>query len=274
MSPSAQALAPTLDVAAPGGARATASAVATMRFGDVTITETGDFPPPRGPACWVFLTLNAEIALSLSGNPALRALLQMPRARVSVDGQWLCWALRRKYPRQPLHKLSGSDLVYTLAAQCAGEGRRLLLLGGHAEANALAVMRLRRLLPALHVAGFAPTPYRAATSAEGAAEETAAHQAALEAIRAFRPDYVVLGLGAEKEQRLCLQLAPMLDGQVNGLLCFGGAIDMVSGRVQRAPRWMQRSGLESVYRVWEQPSRLPRWLRSLRLLPMLAAGRY
>lgn len=274
MSPSAQALAPALNVAAPGGVRATESAVATMRFGDVTITETGDFPPPRGPACWVFLTLNAEIALSLSGNPALRALLQMPRARVSVDGQWLCWALRRKYPRQPLHKLSGSDLVYTLAAQCAGEGRRLLLLGGHAEANALAVMRLRRLHPGLQVAGFAPAPYCIGSSAEPTDEEDEAHQACLEAIEAFRPDFVVLGLGAQKEQRLCLRVAPMLDGRVTGLLCFGGAIDMVSGRVRRAPIWMQVSGLESLYRLWQQPSRLARWLRILRLLPMLASGRY
>jgi exopolysaccharide biosynthesis WecB/TagA/CpsF family protein len=266
MPPSAQVLEATLDVDVSQGT--------PMRFGDVTITETDEFPPPPGPACWVFLTMNAEIALSLPVNPVLRDLLQAQRARVSVDGQWLWWALRRKYPGEPLLKLSGSDLVFPLAAQCANQGRRLLLLGSDAEANALAVMRLRRLHPGLQVAGFAPSPYRVETSAGGTAGETAAHQAALDAILAFRPDYVVLGLGAEKEQRLCLRLAPMLDGQVTGLLCFGGAIDMVSGRVRRAPRWMQRSGLESVYRVWEQPSRLPRWLRCLRLIPMLAAGRY
>ncbi len=245
-----------------------------MRFGDVAITETVAFPPRPGPACWVYLTLNAEIALSLPENPVLQALVRSPRARISVDGQWLCWALRRKYPRQVLHKLSGSDLIYTLAGQCATQGRRLLLLGSHAEANALAVMRLRRLHPSLQVAGFAPAPYEAGDAAGPAGGEAAAHRGALEAIEAYRPDYVVLGLGSEKEQRLCLQLAPALDGRVIGLLCFGGAIDMASGRVRRAPRWMQYSGLESVYRVWEQPSRLPRWLRSLRLLPMLSAGRY
>ncbi len=270
MPPSAQALAPTLDVVAPGGAeRAATSALAPIRFGDVAITETGDFPPPWGPACWVFLTLNAEIALSLPKNPVLRELLQTPRARVSVDGQWLYWALQRKYPHRMVPKMSGSDLVYTLAARCAGDGRRLLLLGSHAEANALAVMRLRRRHPGLQVAGFAPEPYGI-----DALAEAAVHRAALEAIEAFRPDFVVLGLGAQKEQRLCLRLAPLLDGQVTGLLCFGGAIDMVSGRVRRAPRWMQCSGLESLYRLWEQPSRLPRWLRNLRLLPMLAMGRY
>jgi UDP-N-acetyl-D-mannosaminuronic acid transferase (WecB/TagA/CpsF family) len=49
---------------------------------------------------------------------------------------------------------------------------------------------------------------------------------------------------------------------------------MVSGQVRRAPAWMQRSGLEALYRVWEQPARLPRLIRALRVLPLLASGRY
>jgi N-acetylglucosaminyldiphosphoundecaprenol N-acetyl-beta-D-mannosaminyltransferase len=272
MPPSAQALSPSLDAIprVPGRAAQPAEPVPAMHFAGVAITETGSFPPSASESCWVYLTLNAEIALSLPRNPTLQALVRQPRARISVDGQWLWWALRRKYPQQALRKLSGSDLVHTLAQHCAAQGRRLLLLGSHAEANALAVMRLRHQHPSLQVAGFAPEPYRPGVDEE----ERAAHEAAQEAILAFEPDYVVLGLGADKEQRLCRDLAPRLDGRVQGLLCFGGAIDMLSGRVRRAPRWMQQCGLESVYRVCEQPSRLPRWLRSLKLLPLLAAGRY
>lgn len=272
MPPSAHALSPTLDAipGVPGRDAPPADPPPALQFAGVAITETGSFPPPAAASCWIYLTLNAEIALSLPRNPTLQALVQQPRARVSVDGQWLWWALRRKYPQQALRKLSGSDLIHTLARHCAAHGQRLLLLGSHAEANALAVMRLREQHPSLQLAGFAPAPYRL----DRVDEERAAHRAALEAIGAFEPDYVVLGLGADKEQRLCADLAPRLDGRVQGLLCFGGAIDMLSGRVRRAPRWMQQCGLESVYRVWEQPSRLPRWLRSLKLLPLLAAGRY
>jgi len=244
-----------------------------LYFGEVPITETATFPPPpapeEAPLCWVYVTINAEIALSLPSSPGLRRLVHEPRARVSVDGQWLWWALRRKYPQQPLAKLAGSDLIHQLAEHAQRDAKRLLLVGSTAQANGQAVQRLRQRWPGLQVAGYAPSQYT-----PGSQGEARATGETLAAIEAWRADYVVLGLGAEKEQRLCLQLAPMLDGQVTGLLCFGGAIDMVSGRVRRAPRWMQRSGLESVYRVWEQPSRLPRWLRSLRLLPMLAAGRY
>jgi N-acetylglucosaminyldiphosphoundecaprenol N-acetyl-beta-D-mannosaminyltransferase len=243
---------------------------AAMHFAGVPITETTEFPPAPAAQCWVYLTLNAEIALSLPHNPALQALVSDPRARVSVDGQWLWWALRRKYPQQPLVKLSGSDLIYRLAEHCAAEGRRLLLLGGHARNNTDAVLRLQERHPTLAVAGYSPPRYDLDDEASRAAIESAA----LEVVAAFAPDYVVLGLGAEKEQRLSSQLASRVDRDVTGILCFGGAIDMVSGGVSRAPRWMQICGVEGLYRVCQQPERLPRLIRVLRILPRLVAGRY
>lgn len=254
---------------APGPAPTADTAAAPMRFGRFPITERGLFPPPAGAACWVYLTLNAEIALSLDASPPLQALLQTPRARVSVDGQWLWWALRRKYPQQPLRKLAGSDLIGTLAAHCALHGERLLLLGSTPQANGAAVQRLRRDWPGLAVAGYAPPPYQPGTPAE---DSTLAHCRA--AIDAWRAHYVVLGLGASREQRAALALAPALDGRVHGLLCFGGAIDFASGLVRRAPRPWQVLGLEGLWRVIEQPARLGRLLRVLRILPALARGDY
>lgn len=249
---------------------ASASAPAMpLWFGAVPITETTCFPPAPSRHCWIYLTLNAEIALSVPTNRTLRDLVHQERARVSVDGQWLWWALRRKYPDRTLCKLAGSDLIYRLAGHCARQQHRLLLVGSAPAINAQAVMRLRRLHPGLAIAGFAPAAYR-----PGSIDEDAAIAGTQQAVAAFEPDYVVLGLGAGKEQRMSARLAPLLDGQVTGLLCFGGAIDMASGRVRRAPRWMQRSGLEGLYRVWQQPARLLRLLRVLRVLPSLAAGRY
>ncbi len=240
-----------------------------LRFGAVPITETTSFPPAPSRHCWIYLTLNAEIAQSVPTNRTLRDLVQQDRARVSVDGQWLWWALRRKYPGRTLCKMAGSDLIYQLASHCARQQRRLLLVGSTPAINAQAVMRLRRQYPSLAIAGFAPAAYQ-----PGSLDEDAAMAATHQAVEAFEPDYVVLGLGAGKEQRMSARLAPLLDGQVTGLLCFGGAIDMASGRVRRAPRWMQRSGLEGLYRVWQQPARMLRLLRVLRVLPSLATGRY
>ncbi len=240
---------------------------APMHFGPFPITERESFPPPDDPAgCWTYVTLNAEIALSLPRSAALQALITSPRARVSVDGQWLWWALRRKYPGQTLSKLSGSDLIHHIAGHCEREGQRLLLLGSTPALNAGAVAALRRRWPGLTVAGFAPPNYEPDT-----ASETEVEQAVLDAVRAWRADYVVLGLGAGKEHRLAWRLGPRLDGQVAGLLCFGGAIDMASGAVRRAPVWCQHIGLEGLFRVWQQPRRLGRLLRVLRVLPLIAA---
>ncbi len=244
-------------------------APAPMRFGHFPITECHLFPPPGGALCWVYLTLNAEIALSLENNPALQALIRSPRARVSVDGQWLWWALRRKYPQQALRKLAGSELIGDLAAHCAQHGRRLLLLGSTPLANGGAVQRLRQRWPGLQVAGFAPPLYR-----PGQPCEQAAQAQAMAAIAAHAADYVVLGLGATREQRFAQALLPGLDGRVHGLLCFGGAIDLASGQVRRAPALWQHIGLEGLWRVLEQPARLGRLLRVLRILPRLARGQY
>lgn len=240
-----------------------------IRFGAFPITETGAFPPAAAPHCWVYVTVNAEIALSLPESPALQALTRSPRARISVDGQWLWWALRRKYPGHAPAKLSGSDLIHVLARHGAQHGQRLLLLGSTPVLNGGAVQRLRLAHPTLAVAGYAP-PLQAAD----APGMTALLHGSLEAIDAFQADYVVLGLGAAKEHALALQLAPRLDGRVRGLLCFGGAIDMASGRVRRAPPLCQQLGLEGLYRVGQQPARLLRLLRVLRVLPMLARGAY
>lgn len=242
---------------------------APMRFGAFPITELEAFPPPAVAHCWVYLTLNAEIALSLPESPALQQLIESPRARISIDGQWLWWGLRRKYPDRPVAKLSGSDLIHKLAAHCAREGQRLLLLGSTARANAGAVQALRRRWPGLDVAGYAPPPF-----ATGSAEERPMHEQSFAAIRAFGPRYVVLGLGATREQRFAQQMAARLDGSVAGLLCFGGAIDLASGVVRRAPPLWQRLGVEGVYRVLQQPSRAGRFLRVLRVIPVLASGGY
>jgi exopolysaccharide biosynthesis WecB/TagA/CpsF family protein len=240
-----------------------------VSFRGISITELHAFPPPAEARCWAYLTLNAEIALSHPGSHVFQSLLQSKRAKVSVDGQWLWWALLKKYPGLPLIKMSGSDLIYQLAAHCAIVGQRLLLLGASARSNALAVDTLRRRWPGLDVAGYSPAHH-----APNSAAERKAHTESLRTIREFGADYVVLGLGCEKEMRFAHATMPELDGRVVGLFCFGGAIDLAGGLVKRAPPLWQKIGLEGAYRVWQQPSRLSRLFRVMRVLPLLLKGDY
>jgi N-acetylglucosaminyldiphosphoundecaprenol N-acetyl-beta-D-mannosaminyltransferase len=240
-----------------------------ISFRGIPITELNVFPPPPEARCWAYLTLNAEIALLHPRSPVFQALLRSRRAKVSVDGQWLWWALLKKYQGLAMTKMSGSDLIHQLAEHCAQEHRRLLLLGASTRSNALAVATLQRRWPGLEVAGFSPPHHAPGTPGEGEM-----HAEAIRAIRAFDADYVVLGLGCEKEMRFANATLHQLDGQVVGLLCFGGAIDLAGGLVKRAPRAWQRIGLEGLYRVWQQPSRLSRLFGVMRVLPLLVKGDY
>ena len=238
-------------------------------FRGIAITETGSFPPAASERCWVYITLNAEIALTRRDDQGVCGVLRDGRARISVDSQWIWWALRRRHGARAPMKLSGSELIYTLAEHCATHGRSLLLLGASAETNRKAVDALRARHPHLNVSGFSPRMFR-----PGTPDEPAALAESLDTALATAADFVVLGFSPEKQYAMAAQLAPRLDGVSRGLLCFGGAIDMVSGRVKRAPVLWQRLGVESVYRILQQPSRLSRLFRLLPIVPQVLLGRY
>lgn len=240
-----------------------------LAFRGMAITETRQFPPPAASQCWVYITLNAEIALTLQQDLGIRALVDGGRARVSVDSQWIWWALQRRHGNQVPPKMSGSDLIYALADHCVAQDRTLMLLGATAHTNRDAVCALRARSPGLRISGFAPRTFRPNTN-----DEALALNECLAATRAANADYVVIGLSPDKQYRVAAHLAPRLDGSAQGLLCFGGAIDMVSGRVKRAPLLWQRIGLESIYRIVQQPSRLPRLFRLLPIIPQVLLGRF
>jgi exopolysaccharide biosynthesis WecB/TagA/CpsF family protein len=235
----------------------------------MAITEIHSFPPPASSQCWAYITLNAEIALTRREDPGVRALVDGGRARISVDSQWIWWALKRRHGARAPLKMSGSDLVYALAEHCVEHGRRLLLLGSTRMINGDAVRALQAKWPGLQISGFAPPSY--CTDSDG---ETAALADCLAAAHASAADFVVIGLSPDKQYGMAAHLAPRLDGVTQGLLCFGGAIDMVSGHVRRAPVRWQRLGLEWLYRVLQQPSRLPRLFRLLPIVPQVLLGRF
>jgi N-acetylglucosaminyldiphosphoundecaprenol N-acetyl-beta-D-mannosaminyltransferase len=243
-----------------------------IEFNGTPITETRDFPPPRSPhgSGYFYVTLNAEISLMRSTSEALDHVISSPRARVSVDGQWILWALKRKYPDVFIEKLAGSDLIFRLADHCCETGRRLLLLGSSEKNNSAAVDALKLRYPTAFIDGYSP-PMFIPDKYEG----ESVRQLIRERIVTVQPDFIICGFGAPKEQQWAWPEREWLDANgVIGTFFFGGAIDFASGALPRAPRALQRAGLEGVYRVIRQPRRFVRFLKVLRLLPRLAAGRY
>jgi N-acetylglucosaminyldiphosphoundecaprenol N-acetyl-beta-D-mannosaminyltransferase len=83
-------------------------------------------------------------------------------------------------------------------------------------------------------------------------------------IAAAKPDILWVGLSTPKQERFMVEYLPQLD--VTLMAGVGAAFDFLSGRVRQAPRWMQRSGLEWLYRLGCEPRRLAR--RYLRNNPL------
>jgi N-acetylglucosaminyldiphosphoundecaprenol N-acetyl-beta-D-mannosaminyltransferase len=165
---------------------------------------------------------------------------------VVADGMPLVWASRLQGTPLP-ERVAGSNLISTLSASAAERGRSVFLLGG-AEGTALgAADVLRQRHPNLKIAGtFCPRigfDKNPKQMAEIAARLVAA-----------KPDIVYVALGSPKQEQLIAKLRPSLPGA--WWLGVGVSFSFLTGHVRRAPMWMQRSGIEWVHRLFQEPRRL------------------
>jgi N-acetylglucosaminyldiphosphoundecaprenol N-acetyl-beta-D-mannosaminyltransferase len=163
---------------------------------------------------------------------------------VEPDGMPLVWLGRRRGLR--VERVCGPDFMPALVEAGIPLGRTHFFYGGAPGVAEQLVARLKRLHPGVRVAGIISPPYRELTPAED--------DDVVEAINVARPDYVWVGLGAPKQDLWVASHRSRLDASV--LLAVGAAFDFHAGRRSRAPRWMQRAGLEWVHRLASEPRRL------------------
>jgi N-acetylglucosaminyldiphosphoundecaprenol N-acetyl-beta-D-mannosaminyltransferase len=125
----------------------------------------------------------------------------------------------------------------------------MYLLGGEPDANARAATVLRERWPAIKMAGYSsPT-----VSSPPSVSEV--ERLRVELVQA-RPDLLLVGMGSPKQELVTRALLPHLPGC--WMLGVGGSFSLVAGKLRRAPRWMQRAGLEWVWRLAQEPRRLAR----------------
>jgi len=85
-------------------------------------------------------------------------------------------------------------------------------------------------------------------------------------IKTFRPKFILLGLGTPKQETLSLKLHKQFPDLI--IINCGGAIDVLSGKVKRAPLVIQRLNLEWLYRLFLQPKRFFRYLKLYKVIPI------
>jgi N-acetylglucosaminyldiphosphoundecaprenol N-acetyl-beta-D-mannosaminyltransferase len=167
---------------------------------------------------------------------------------VLADGMPLVWASRLKGTPLPA-RVAGSDLIWSLSGHAARNGHSVLVLGGHRHTGWLAARRLHERFPGLRIAGMVHPPH-------GFDSDPDALDFIAETLEHAEPDLVYVGLGFPKQERVIAVLRERFPR--TWFLGIGMSIEFVGGEVRRAPRWMQRTGLEWVHRLAHEPRRLSR----------------
>ncbi len=193
------------------------------------------------------VTLNPELVMRARRDAGLAQVIRAARL-VTADGMGVVWALRLAGQRVP-ERVTGVDLTQALAEHAAASGYPIFLLGAAPDVAQAAAQALLRRNPALRIAGCwsgSPRP-------DDDAETTAR-------MRASGARLALVAYGAPAQELWIARNLPALPGVV--ALGVGGALDLLAGRIPRAPRWLRAAGLEWLYRLARQPWR---WRRMLAL---------
>lgn len=194
------------------------------------------------------VTPNAQHIVSLQQDTLFQDIYR--KAFLAVpDGVSLLWSA--KFLQTPLKgRVNGTDLFETLCAEAAEKGLKVFLLGGRPGAadNAKSILQLRH--GNLNIVGTYCPPY----GFESQPEELAAINSH---IQAAAPDILFVGLGAPKQEYWIYN--NYLDLGVPVSVGIGVSFELVANMVQRAPVWMQKWGLEWLFRIFVEPKRL--WKR-------------
>lgn len=167
------------------------------------------------------------------------------------DGMPMVWAGRRSGAAH-MRRVYGPDLMLAVCERAVRRGWSSYFYGGAPGVAERLAERLAERYPGLEVAGACSPPFRAATPAEDAAT--------VEWIERAAPDLVWVGLGTPKQERWMAAHSQRLSAPV--LLGVGAAFNIHAGLLPQAPRWMQRSGLEWLYRLAREPRLAGRYLRN------------
>ncbi len=209
--------------------------------------------------CQQIVTVNTEFVMAAQKNIEFRQTINNA-ALVVADGIGVVWATRFVGFPTP-ERITGTDTLVALAKRCAERGYRLYLLGAAPGVAEQTGVCLQALAPGLQIAGtYAGTP--------ALAEE----DAIIERIHAANTDVLCVAYGAPSQELWIYRNLPRLPAAV--AIGVGGAYDFLSGRQRRAPRAMQRIGLEWLYRFYREPWRWKRMLAIPRfMLLVLLKGR-
>ena len=212
--------------------------------------------------CRYVVTPNVDHVVMLQHSRELRDAYR-DAGLVLADGAPVLWAARCLGKPLP-ERVAGSDLVPALfSAVSPNQPLRVFLLGAGPGVAERAQERIEKEWPGVQVCGLYSPPL-------GFERQHAENANILARIAHARPDLLVVGLGAPKQELWVHRHRSQI--QAAAVLCVGATIDFLAGEKYRAPVWMRLVGLEWLHRVASEPKRLARrYLRDAWLFPQIVA---
>lgn len=191
------------------------------------------------------ITLNAEGIVK--ANSDARLLRIFNNGYVTIDGQIPLWLYKIKYPKEVIYKLSGSDIIYDFCNMAEKKSYKVFLLGGKELSNKLSLIRLREKYPQLNIDGYSP-PFEIYPFSDE--NETKIRSCLLK----YKPDIIFVGFGMGKQEYWIEDNSDFMKKiGVKWVIGSGGTFEFVSQEIKRAPLFIQKVGLESIWRLITEP---------------------
>ncbi|MCC6173987.1 MAG: WecB/TagA/CpsF family glycosyltransferase [Chloroflexi bacterium] len=194
------------------------------------------------------VTVNLDFVSIAERDPYFRDTLNEAELAVA-DGMPLVW-LSRVMSSPLVERITGVELVDDCCRLVKEVRGSVFLLGAAPGVAEIAAERLHARHPGLRVAGVYAPPFGPLTDEE--------NERILARISRACPDVLFVALGAP-QQDVWIRRNRDRIGMVSVAMGVGGTLDLLAGRVSRAPVWMQRAGLEWLFRLLQEPRRL--WRR-------------
>lgn len=200
----------------------------------------------------IIVTANAEIIVRANEIDGFRYMLN--NSYTTFDGQIPFFLARLRFPNVEFEKISGSDFIYDACRFASREKKRIFLLGGEEKSNNGSIEKIRKDY-GVDIDGYSP-PFKPYPFDEEH------NRKILNKISEFRPDFLFVGFGAVKQESWIYDNKEYLESLgVKWAIGSGGTFEFVAGKIKRAPKIIQKIGLEGIWRLLAEP----RWFRLKRI---------
>lgn len=195
---------------------------------------------------WHVVTMNAEMAYSAQQDPELKSIIAQADV-VVPDGIGVVWGLQHQGVKTS--RLPGIELADGLLKQAATLQHKVYLLGSSQDTLDILTAKLAQELPDLCLVGCRNGYFNDAEETQIVAD-----------IQQACPDILLVAMGVPRQEQWIARYREQI--KVPVMMGVGGSLDVMAGKLQRAPLWMRQAHLEWMYRLIQQPSR---WQRMLSL---------